>query len=135
MVIDIKASGTRFLDGFGHEGMVNAARGVIRKSKKSISEAFGKYPGYKLTITGHSLGGGVAELITMKLLRNNDFPGKEIKCIAFGAPPIYHGHLDDRISNAIENWVHENDLIPRLSIYNVIKLLATARRIDQLNLR
>ena len=62
------ASATPFLDGHAHKGMAESSKRIIEESRETLNKAFKMYPGYRLVITGHSLGGGVAVLTTMSIL-------------------------------------------------------------------
>ncbi|KAK9281465.1 hypothetical protein L1049_004368 [Liquidambar formosana] len=46
--------------GYAHCGMVAAARWIAKLATPCLIKALGEYPGYKLKIVGHSLGGGTA---------------------------------------------------------------------------
>ena len=48
--------------------MAESSKRIVELSHLILSEAFKTYPGYRLVITGHSLGGGVAILTTMSIL-------------------------------------------------------------------
>ena len=50
------------------KGMAESSERVLKESSQHLKKAFKTYPGYRLVITGHSLGGGVAILTTMKIL-------------------------------------------------------------------
>ncbi len=60
-------NGTVF-SGHAHKGMAESSDRIIEVSHSILKEAFQTYPGYRLVITGHSLGGGVAILTTMSIL-------------------------------------------------------------------
>ena len=62
------ASAITFLDGYAHKGMAESSKRIIKESRETLNKAFKTYPGYRLVITGHSLGGGVAVLTTMSIL-------------------------------------------------------------------
>jgi hypothetical protein len=47
-------------DGYSHQGVSLAAAAVIDASFASLEAAMLSNPGYKLVVTGHSLGGGAS---------------------------------------------------------------------------
>ncbi len=51
-------------------------------SKKLLKLAFSRRPGYRLIVTGHSLGGGVASILSMML--EPYYP--DLYCYAFSTP-------------------------------------------------
>ena len=72
-IIDIVCDEVPFLDGFAHHGMVDGAHRILNKVLPFLkSLLLDSFPGYKLRVTGHSLGAGTAELITMILLSNKN---------------------------------------------------------------
>ena len=91
--IDALANEKKFLDGSGHRGIIKSAKRILKKIKKKLSKALTKYPGYKLDITGHSLGAGVAIIIAMKILAGKydavDPNVTPVKCVALAPPPVY----------------------------------------------
>ena len=67
---DMKCDEKEFLNGFAHRGILNGAEKIMKQIKGELNEALKQHSGYKLVITGHSLGAGTAILITMGLLEN-----------------------------------------------------------------
>jgi hypothetical protein len=67
-------------DGFVHSGMLKSAKKISNSPvKQAVIEALNKYPTYSLTLCGHSLGGGVASLLTLLWSRETiDSEGKKI---------------------------------------------------------
>jgi hypothetical protein len=67
-------------DGFVHSGMLKSAKKISNSPvKQAVIEALNKYPTYSLTLCGHSLGGGVASLLTLLWSRETiDSDGKKI---------------------------------------------------------
>ena len=83
-------------------------------------------------------------LITLGLLNgqfqeylgNCEVKPEKIMCVALAPPPIFHPkeQIPDYIKNRIVIIVHENDLVPRFSIANVAKIVATIREIEKFSL-
>ena len=99
------------------------------------------HPDHRLVITGHSLGAGTAILITMAILSGNfkqivDPKHTQIKCIALAPPPVYRSTnlKSSKFNENINIFVNGNDCVPRLSLANMAKLLATLRAIDKISL-
>ncbi|KAK9823352.1 hypothetical protein WJX72_002122 [[Myrmecia] bisecta] len=76
--------------------------------------------GWKLVVTGHSLGAGAAALITLRL--RDRFP--EAQCWAFCPPG---GLMSVNLSRAVEPFVRSvvvgKDIVPRTSFVNLARLL------------
>lgn len=89
--MSVRSKPTRFgkLQGHVHEGMYKAAHFVRDMVADALDQASVRFPGWPLLITGHSLGGGVASLLTMlyKHAEGDDAPPPglgPIRCITFG---------------------------------------------------
>lgn len=78
-------------------------------------------------LTGHSLGAGVAVLLTLQLLSsdaNNSLIGNEIVCYAFAPPPVFREISSHDGAMATPGWVKDkihivinnHDCIPRTSL-------------------
>ena len=99
-----------------------------------------KHPDFDLVITGHSLGAGTAELITLNILSGNvdyiDPVKTKIKCIALAPPPVYRSSikLPKDMKHKIEIYINNNDCVPRLSLGVIAKLLAMMKSVDALPL-
>jgi len=99
-----------------HEGFRNAAIDAQDVVKRGVASALVAHPGYRVVVTGHSLGGAVAAL-TATLLRN---AGQVTDLYTFGQPHI--GTAD--ISNFIQSQApalgtnnrvtHFNDIVPKI---------------------
>jgi sn1-specific diacylglycerol lipase len=101
---------------YAHAGMFASAEWVSRDLKRtgaleSLLGPRGSHPNYRLYITGHSLGAGVAAILA--LLLHSEFP--TLKCLAFEPPGCV---LSTGISmqDYILSFVHGDDIIPRLSV-------------------
>lgn len=142
IILDIVCSESPFLNGFAHEGILDGAMKILEIASDEIEAALNENEGYKLVVCGHSLGGGTAELITLELLLGPSSelipPGTRVSCVALAPPPVYriHGNakLPSSVVNAIEIYINNNDIVPRLSLGTVAKLLAMLRAVDHLDL-
>merc|ERR1712106_527540 len=67
VILDMVCKETPYLDGFTHEGILKGARKVWEEACDSVVSALNIHAGYGLVLTGHSLGAGVAVLITLEL--------------------------------------------------------------------
>ena len=79
--------------------------------------------GRHVVITGHSLGGAVAQLVMLRVLEeqavySNNLPGGQVTCISFGAPLV----MDKKATQYVveRGWdskffslVNEDDIVPR----------------------
>ena len=79
----------QFLEGQAHEGILQGAKLIVGMAKSEIAEALERKRGYKLVVTGHSLGAGTAILVTLELLLGDDCLNRymDIQCIALAPPP------------------------------------------------
>ena len=88
--VDLVSEDEEFLDGFAHRGMLRGAKRIMAESLTKLQSAIDEHPGYRLVITGHSLGAGTAILITMGLLNNFwDLRFAQLKCVALAPPPVF----------------------------------------------
>uniref|UniRef100_M1BAH2 Calmodulin-binding heat-shock protein n=1 Tax=Solanum tuberosum TaxID=4113 RepID=M1BAH2_SOLTU len=86
VLLDNKLGKRKFDGGYVHNGLLKAAGLVLNAECEIMKQLLEKYPNYTLTITGHSLGSGVAALLTMVIAQNLDKLGnidrKRIRCFA-----------------------------------------------------
>ncbi len=140
VVIDLDSEESPFFYGHAHTGILTGAREILKKAKPILEEALSKEPDYKLVITGHSLGAGTAELITMMILLNKtEFSARVhdgIRCVAFAPPPVYRSprQLPHEVVNSIDIYINNYDCVPSLSLGVVGKLYTTMVRVDKLRL-
>jgi hypothetical protein len=86
-----------------------------------LSKDFLKTSNYKLVTTGHSLGGGCAQIFSYFLIKQK--PNLKITCVTFGGPRTMNKALITKYNNYIENkvimfrrYVTNGDPIPLLPI-------------------
>jgi hypothetical protein len=125
-----------------HGGMEKASFQILGMVKETIVTALKEFPDYTLFVTGHSLGAGVAELITMHLASHKE--GEEIKmknrfhCVALAPPPVYRmTDLDSSVDmeKYIDAYIFGEDCVPRCSIGNIARLVAIANEVDKTEIK
>ncbi len=140
LFIDFDCSEAPFLSGKAHNGILIGAEEILKKAKPILIKAMTEEPHYKLVITGHSLGAGTAELITMMILSNKGensvLVRHKVRCIALAPPPVYRSDqkLPNEIIDSIKIYINNNDCVPSLSLGTVRRYLAAMWQIDRLEL-
>ncbi|KAI0562015.1 Lipase (class 3) [Gracilaria domingensis] len=113
LITDLLCENAPFAGGYAHSGMKDAAEALYTSLLPRLRAALLKYPRYSLVVTGHSLGGGVAILLT-KILLMNGFRG--VRCYAMAPCPIFgpKHKIDPDWSDAVECFIHADDVVPTL---------------------
>lgn len=109
---------------FVHDGMWRAAQSLLTELQDFVHILLEERPSYRLMITGHSLGAGVAGLLCL-LWRQR--LGERVSCISFASPQT----LDDAAARAaahqgVTSVLVGDDLVPRLSLRSATHLTANA---------
>lgn len=130
IITDLICGNEAFAGGYAHAGMKSAAETLCICLIPVLRDAFSRYPRYSLVITGHSLGAGVAILLT-KVLQLNGF--SDIKCYAFAPCPVFGPmhKVDTEWSDALECFVHADDFVATLCLASARKLALEVERIDK----
>lgn len=132
--IDFQGQATEFCGGLAHSGMAAMAKAIVENSEGELIDALKRYPGYKLIITGQSLGGGVSPLVNLLCHKHPVIGKRQIKCHAFAGPPVYYAEKKSNIvQKAIDNcthYVNGDDVVPYLCVHTVRRLLAKLRAVD-----
>lgn len=140
VVMDVVCEDSEFLDGFAHSGFLDGSQMVLNKCSSILEKCLCDNFGYNLVVCGHSMGGSVAMMITMELIRTDSFsilpPGVNVRCVALGPAPVYRtvGSMPRVFKDSIHIYVNDRDVVPRLSLGSVAKLLMALREIDTLGL-
>lgn len=134
---------------FAHSGMYRSALSLTSKKStvhEALSLALEQNPAYGLIVTGHSLGGGVAGLLSIAcsmpantFLEQNALrpspveyppistpfvtsftsglpPGRPIHCYTYGVPAITSSDLAEYSKGLITSVIHNQDVVPCLSL-------------------
>mmetsp|Transcript_27083 Transcript_27083/g.62640 ORF Transcript_27083/g.62640 Transcript_27083/m.62640 type:complete len:585 (-) Transcript_27083:61-1815(-) len=121
-----------------HKAMLASARQLLDKVQNDLESTAPGCKGYKVVVTGHSLGAGTAILCT-ELLRTREvkglFPGAKLQCFAYAPPPVL-GPKGAAAMEGVEvySFVNRFDLVPRASMSNGFHLGREAMAVDGLEL-
>jgi len=102
------------IHGYVHNGVLRAAQRLTETMEPVLRNACESYPSYRLVVTGHSLGAGCAVVLSI-LLRERNI-ANVLQCYAFGPPPVLSDALAEACQSFVISFVHNNDIVPRLSI-------------------
>eukprot|EP00698_Gefionella_okellyi_P003656 TRINITY_DN13424_c0_g1_i1.p1 TRINITY_DN13424_c0_g1~~TRINITY_DN13424_c0_g1_i1.p1 ORF type:complete len:541 (-),score=120.92 TRINITY_DN13424_c0_g1_i1:1367-2989(-) len=124
---DIAATSVPFLDGYGHRGIVESSRLLAERLRPLLREQLREHSDIKsVIVTGYSLGGGAATVVA--LLLSDEF---DVQCWAYAAPPVLSPALAARCSAFTVSIVWRDDIVPRLSLANLLLLRDNAIAISK----
>ncbi|KAI3974938.1 hypothetical protein MKX01_005049 [Papaver californicum] len=117
VLLDNKLGQRKFDGGYVHNGLLKAAEWMFDEECEVLKELVQKYPNYKLMFGGHSLGSGVATLLTMVVVQNRNKLGnldrKRIKCYSIAPARCVSLNLAVRYADVINSVVLQDDFLPR----------------------
>jgi len=96
IIMDLRAGSQPFMGGEAHAGMAIGAENILAKVEEHLRSALAIEPDFSLLVIGYSLGAGLAQLVTAQLLEGPEgklVDGTKVRCLAFGAPPVFRGEL------------------------------------------
>lgn len=93
--------------------MLRSAQNLYDVVRPIILNSLKDHPEYSVIFTGHSLGAGVASLISM--IWNDEFSMQNMHCYAFAPPSIISIDLASRSRQFITTLIVNDDIVPRLS--------------------
>jgi hypothetical protein len=117
-----------------HEGIMISAQRLLENIESHIKE-WVIDNGCQLVLCGHSLGAGAA-VLTALLLRSH-FPelaaeeNDQIHVVAFAPPPVLDHDSAIAASSYCTSFVHNADIIPRCSVYNLSIFLECLKKIHE----
>ena len=138
ILLDLYCETMPFHEGEAHEGMASAAKNILVLVMDPLVEKLKQLPDYKLVILGYSLGGGVAQLLTLELTLGpsaKKLPAKtKVNGVTFGSPPVYaHSSPDFVLPNLISVYNH-NDGLSTTCLHTVTKLFLEVRAVKRLGI-
>ncbi|XP_004496552.1 uncharacterized protein [Cicer arietinum] len=117
VLLDNKLGKRKFDGGYVHNGLLKAAGWVMDAECEILREFVEQYPNYTLTFAGHSLGSGVAAMLSMVVVQNRDRLGnierKRVRCYAIAPARCMSLNLAVRYADIINSVVLQDDFLPR----------------------
>ncbi|CAN6347983.1 unnamed protein product [Urochloa humidicola] len=106
--------------GYAHCGMVAGARWIAKRAIPCLSKAVEQFPDYEVKIIGHSMGAGIATILTYILRENEKLSSST--CIAFGPAACMTWDLAESGKDFVTSIVNRNDVVPSLGLVSAAKL-------------
>ncbi|KAI9296693.1 alpha/beta-hydrolase [Neoconidiobolus thromboides FSU 785] len=100
-----------------HTGFKEIIDNILPQISQKIDVLLRTYPRYKLLVTGHSLGGAIATLASLKLKYEIGLNDNRIKLYTYGAPRVgdpEFARLLNKHRFVSGRFVNENDVVPHL---------------------
>lgn len=113
------------LEGWTHRGCFNSANQIREHALRGLQDLMDKHPSYEPVLTGHSLGGGTASVLS--LLLKKDIPS--LRTVVYNAPPVLSASLADAVTNQT-SVVYGDDLVSRANLASFEKLRADLADFD-----
>ncbi|XP_022972992.1 uncharacterized protein LOC111471517 [Cucurbita maxima] len=117
VLLDNKLGKMKFDGGYVHNGLLKAAGWVLDSENETLKDLVKKYPDYTLTFAGHSLGSGVAAMLTLVVVQNHkkleNIDRKRIRCYAIAPARCMSLNLAVRYADVINSVVLQDDFLPR----------------------
>ncbi|KAK7315063.1 hypothetical protein VNO77_33595 [Canavalia gladiata] len=117
VLLDNRLGKKKFDGGYVHNGLLKAAGWVLDAECEVLRELVEKHPNYTLTFVGHSLGSGVAAMLTLVVVQNRHRLGnierKRVRCYAIAPARCMSLNLAVRYADVINSVVLQDDFLPR----------------------
>eukprot|EP01134_Creolimax_fragrantissima_P003943 CFRG3943T1 len=101
-----------------HTGVTKSAVWMYQEVHEVLQKLHDK--GYRIIITGHSLGAGCGSILAM-LLYENGFTN--LHCYGYGSPSVVTCDLAEKYEHLITSLVFHDDMIPRLNHQNAVAMV------------
>lgn len=109
LLLDNKKGQQMFDGGYVHHGLLKVAGWLLEKEFDTLKSLLLKYNDYTLTLTGHSLGSGIATIMTIILVNSKKqlapVSRKRIRCIAIAPARSISMNLAIRYADCIKSVI------------------------------
>lgn len=117
VLLDNKLGQATFDGGYVHNGLLKSATWLITAESDTLEDLIEKNPSYTLTFAGHSLGSGVAALLTLVVVNNRknlgNIPRSQIRCYAIAPARCMSLNLAVKYADVINSVILQDDFLPR----------------------
>ena len=124
-----------------HSGFLSASSFIANERASELKELLNDNPGYTLIVTGHSLGGASATVTGVLLFDKHFNRELPINICGFASGTSFTAQKDGKPLEQylkkypmlkIKTFIYENDIVPRLSAFEIFVFLATCVSIVKL---
>jgi len=125
--VEVEVNGVK---GMAHEGMLKSALVLdeeLRNVVCDLAEAK-RYKDFKVVLTGHSLGAGVAGIL-LGMWQEEDRLREKMTCFGFGTPCIFSPEIARSLDDRMVTVVLEDDMVPRFSLSSAKRMREAARKL------
>lgn len=122
-----------FCGGQAHNGIAKQADNLWGVVGDIVTRKLGQCPGFQLILCGHSLGAGVACLLTIKCYAETLVPAMtKVRCFAYASPAVFTPltAAPKAIANTIA-FIHHDDCVSFLSVANIRELLESLQVVER----
>ena len=116
-----------------HKGIMQGAVNIGESVKPHVLRLMQEHPGFKLVITGHSLGGGSTGLLALHWLGDPDIMQYGFQAFALAPPCTNSEEFTEHLKPWCVSCAYGNDIVPRVSlgtIRDLCEMLLAFERID-----
>ncbi|KAJ3162033.1 hypothetical protein HDU86_005731 [Geranomyces michiganensis] len=133
-VVDLKMDCEPFLGGHAHQGMAHLCHKLIERILPNLTALQRIHPNFEIFVTGHSLGAGIASLLTL-LLTSDEYKARfpRVRGVCFATPACCTQDLVDRAEHCVDSLVLGYDVVPALSEKSLIWLLRELQKFSKTN--
>ncbi|XP_076933369.1 uncharacterized protein LOC143599264 [Bidens hawaiensis] len=118
MLLDNKLGKHMFDGGYVHHGLLNSAVWLLNEDSENLRRLWRENGScYKMVFVGHSLGAGVAALLTVLVVNHRDMlggiPREMVRCYAMAPTRCMSLNLAVKYADVIYSVILQDDFLPR----------------------